>query len=122
MDPLRMAVVGLKGIGETHLKAIDRLEEVELVAVCDVLPEVAARVGEARGVPHATSFEALLEDPRVEAVSVGTPRDLHAPHAIGALEAGRHVLTEKPMARAARECDAMIEAARRAGRKLGVCH
>jgi UDP-N-acetyl-2-amino-2-deoxyglucuronate dehydrogenase len=120
--PLRLAVVGLKGIGETHLGAIDRVPEVELAAVCDVVEEIAARVGRERGVPHYDSPEALLGDPNVEAVSLGTPHHLHAPQAIAALQAGRHVLTEKPMARTVRECDAMVGAARRAGRKLGVCH
>jgi predicted dehydrogenase len=90
--------------------------------VCDVLPEVAARAGQQYGVPHYTGFEDLLADERVEAVSLGTPHHLHAPQAVAALEAGRHVLTEKPMARTARECDRMIEAARRTGRKLAVCH
>jgi predicted dehydrogenase len=122
MEPLRMAVVGLKGIGGTHLRAIEHVPEVKLVAVCDVLPEVAERIGRERGVPHYISFDDLLADPKVEAVSLGTPHHLHAPQAIAALDAGRHVLTEKPMARTARECDAMIEAAHRAKRCLGVCH
>lgn len=121
-EPLRLAVVGLKGIGATHLKAIAEIEEVELAAVCDVLPEAATRAGADHSVPSYGSLEALLADERVEAVSLGTPHHLHAPQAITALTAGRHVLTEKPMARTARECDAMIEAARRAGRTLAVCH
>src|SRR5262245_55987900 len=122
MTPVRTAVVGLKGIGETHLKAIAAAPGVELVAVCDAVPEIAAQAGAEHGVPHYTAIEQLLSDDRVEAVSLGTPHFLHAPQAIAALEAGRHVLTEKPMARTVRECDAMIDAAQRAGRVLAVCH
>src|SRR5438128_1123373 len=121
-EPLRMAVVGLRGIGQTHLKAIEAAPGVQLAAVCDVVPEIAARTGAECGVPHYTSLEVLLADAGVEALSLGTPHYLHAPQAIAALGAGRHVLTEKPMARTVRECDAMIEAARRAGRVLAVCH
>src|SRR5205085_10548165 len=120
--PLRMAVVGLKGIGQTHLGAVEAAPGVELVAVCDAVPEIATEVGAERGVPHYTSLEQLLNNPGVEAVSLGTPHYLHAPQAIAALEAGRHVLTEKPMARTVRECDAMIAAAQQSGRVLAVCH
>jgi UDP-N-acetyl-2-amino-2-deoxyglucuronate dehydrogenase len=122
MDPLRVAVVGVKGIGRTHLKAIQSIPEVELAAVCDIVEDLAATTGAEFGVPHYTSFDGLLADDRVEAVSLGTPHYLHAPHAVQALQAGKHVVTEKPMARTVRECDGMIEAARTAGRKLAVHH
>ena len=94
MEPLRTAVVGLKGIGQTHLKAIASIGEVELVAVCDVVEEIATSAGAEKGVPHYTSLETLLADQRVEAVSLGTPHHLHAPQAIQALSAGRHVITD----------------------------
>jgi UDP-N-acetyl-2-amino-2-deoxyglucuronate dehydrogenase len=122
MEPLKVAVIGLKGIGRTHLSAIASVPEVRLTAVCDVLEDVAAAAAAEHGVPHYADLDRLLADADVEAVSLGTPHHLHAPQAVRALEAGKHVLTEKPMARTARECDAMIEAARKACRKLGVHH
>lgn len=122
MKPLRIAVVGLKGIGRTHLKAIQSIPDVELAAVCDVLEDIAAATGAEYGVPHYTSLETLLAGSDIEAVSLGTPHFLHAPQAIQALQEGKHVITEKPMARTAAECDAMIDAARRADRKLGIHH
>lgn len=70
----------------------------------------------------ATSYERMLEDPEIDAVYVATPHHLHAEHAIAALEAGKHVLVEKPMALSTTECDAMVSAAAQAKRSLAVAY
>ena len=69
-----------------------------------------------------TDWEALARDPDIDAAVVATPNALHAPQAIALLEAGRHVLVEKPMATTVAECNAMIEAAQRGGASLMVAH
>jgi predicted dehydrogenase len=84
------------------------------------LIEEAARLFEARRA-HA-SWTELLRDPEVDAVYLATPVHLHAEMAIAAAEAGKHVLSEKPMALDVRECDRMIAAAERSRVKLGVAY
>ena len=68
------------------------------------------------------SFEALLDDPTVDAVDICLPNDLHREFAVRALQAGKHVLCEKPIALTLEDADAMIAAARRAGRFLMIGH
>ena len=70
----------------------------------------------------ARSYQEMLADPTIDAVYVATPHHLHAEHAIAALEAGKHVLVEKPMALSTDECDAMVAAATRAELALGVAY
>ncbi len=68
------------------------------------------------------SFEHALADPQVDVVVLATPNDLHAPQAIAAMQAGKHVVTDKPMCLNVAEADAMIAASRQAGRLLSVFH
>src|SRR5581483_7748334 len=71
------------------------------------------------GIPRAYgSYEALLADPEIEAVYISLPNTLHCPWSIKALEAGKHVLCEKPMSRHPEEVEAAFDAAERAGRFL----
>jgi predicted dehydrogenase len=69
-----------------------------------------------------TDWEALARDDEVDAGVVGTPNTLHAPQSIALLDAGKHVLVEKPMAMTVAECEAMIEASRTSGAQLMVAH
>ena len=117
--------VGLVGLGNSgwHYRAegtIERSRDFELVAVSGRTAErtaAAAARFDARAHPD---WESLLADDRVEVVVVATPHDLHAPIAIRALEAGRHVVVEKPMAMTRAETDAMIAAATASDRLLTV--
>lgn len=117
--------VGIVGMGNSgwfyHAEgSLERSEDFRLVAVNARTPErteAAARRFDARG--HQT-WEALVTDPEVEVVVVATPHDLHAPVTIGALEAGKHVVVEKPMATTKAETDAMLAAAERSGTVLTV--
>jgi UDP-N-acetylglucosamine 3-dehydrogenase len=120
---LGIGVVGCGGIAHAHLRAIGQEPRVELIAVADTDSEraqaCAAKYG-SRAV-HA-SWDALYEEPGIDAVVLCLPHDVHAPAAIRALESGKHVLVEKPIATTLDDADAMIEAAGRAGRVLMVGH
>ena len=117
--PRKTLRVGLVGVGAaaqiSHIPALKRLEGVELVALCDRDPEKAARVAAKFGIPRSTGrFDDLLADDVVDAVDICTPNFLHAPMATAALEAGKHVLCERPLARSGTEAAAMLKAAKKA--------
>src|SRR5688572_6035058 len=96
---LGVAVAGCGGISNCHTYALTQVPEVRLVATVDVDENRAldfkTRFGAER---HATDIDRVLEDPAVEAVVVTTANDMHAPLTLKALEAGKHVLVQKPMA------------------------
>lgn len=92
-----------------------------LAAVADADDAIAARIGAEHGVP-ARGFEEVLADPSIAAVSLATPAPLHAPMALAAFAAGKHVYVEKPLALDPADGARLIEAANRAGRILMVGH
>lgn len=115
--------VGLVGVGATaqinHIPALRKTEGIELIALSDPDRDKSGRVAQKFQVPKTyVSFEELLEDDAIDAVDICTPNYLHAPMAIAALEAGKHVLCERPMARSAAEAAAMAKAADKADRVL----
>ena len=110
--PLRAGVIGLGFAGETHLKAYRALPDVEPVALAGLEVERLKHLGETYDVPNLhESWEELVERDDLDLVSVGAPNYLHAPITIAALESGKHVLCEKPLARSAVEAQAMVDAA-----------
>jgi predicted dehydrogenase len=117
---LKIALVGVGAAAQiNHLPALKKLEDVELVALCDRDPEKASRVAQKFGVPTSYSrFEELLADDTIDAVDLTTPNYLHAPMAVAALEAGKHVLCERPLARSASEAMAMAKAAKKSDRLI----
>jgi predicted dehydrogenase len=117
---LRYGVIGAGVVAPLHLAAIAELDDVELVGICALdEAEVAARVEEFGGAPFLDHRDLLALQPDV--LVICTPHPSHPGLAIDALESGAHVLVEKPLAVEARDADAMIAAADRAGRLLGVC-
>ncbi len=117
---LKWGIVGVAGIGASHAKALQGLDGVELFAACDIVPELLEKFCQQFNIPHAfTDYQAFLQS-EVEVVSICTPHFLHAEQAIAALEAGKHVLCEKPLAISMSEADAMVAAAKRAKGKAGV--
>jgi predicted dehydrogenase len=115
--------IGLVGVGAaaqiSHIPALQKTEGVELVALCDRDPEKAARVAQKFQVERAVSrIDELLADDSIDAVDICTPNFLHAPMAVAALEAGKHVLCERPLARSAAEAAQMVKAAKKADRTL----
>jgi predicted dehydrogenase len=115
---VRVGVIGCGAIAEhLHIPDLIHAPETEVVALCDIRRAAAERLATALAPEAAiyTDHAALLRDPKVEAVVIGLPNALHAPVAIAAAKAGKHVLVEKPMATSLAECKAMIAAAKKAG-------
>ncbi len=117
---LRIALAGCGGVVRRYRRTYKTLPGVQVVAAVDAneaeAQQAAAELGASR---VSTQFaDALGAD--VDAVVISTPNHLHAEHAIAAFQAGKHVLLQKPMARTAVECDAILAAQRAAGKRLGV--
>ncbi|HET7769283.1 MAG TPA: Gfo/Idh/MocA family oxidoreductase [Chloroflexota bacterium] len=125
MAPIRVAIVGCGAISQAHLKAI-RENDASLVTVAGVFDQDAARAA-ARASEYGVervyrSWEEVLGDREADVIAVLLPHDQHARVAIEALEAGHHVVCEKPMGTTVAECDAMIAAAQKAGKRLHPVH
>lgn len=122
MSRLRAGVIGAGAIAAfRHLPEYAAHPDVELVAVSDpYLERARAEADRFGGLVAYADYREMLERERLDAVSVCTPNYLHAPVTIDALEAGIHVLVEKPMATTLADADRMIETARRTGRLLMV--
>jgi predicted dehydrogenase len=104
---------------EMHLPAFAKLPDVEVIGVAAANPRNARAVADVFGIERATGdYRQLLDDPRVDVVDVLTPNDLHAEVSIAAVEAGRHVICIKPLARTLDEGRTMVDAASRAGVRL----
>jgi predicted dehydrogenase len=120
---LRIALLGTGWIMDFHARAVLEHPGAELVAAANWREPSLHRLAERYGIARTTTdWRALAADPEVDAAVIGTPNALHAEQAIAFLEAGKHVLVEKPMARTPAEADAMIAAGRRAGAWLMVAH
>ena len=118
---LRLALVGCGRIAQNHFAAIRQHEaRVELVAVCDVKPEALTAAVAATGAAGFASLDDLLAGSDADLVVLATPSGLHSRQAIQVAQAGRHVLSEKPMATKWDEGVAMVRACRDAGVKLFV--
>lgn len=122
MERIRYGIVGTGGMGTGHARTIGRIEECELAAVCDIVPEVAEQVGEEFNVPYCTDYHELVDRSDVDAVIVATPHYFHPEIAIYAMERGKPVLSEKPIAVTVSAADAMVETARRTGVPFVVMH
>lgn len=122
MSPLRTAVVGPGRIAHAHLSAIRSHSEIAELSAVVGLPEEIMRVralAEEFGARyHSTDLAAVLADPTIDAVVLTVPNHLHSPLAIQAIEAGKHVLVEKPLANTIEEANDMIRVAERHDRVL----
>jgi len=119
MDKIRIGVIGTGSIAREHLKAYQKNPHVEIYALCDINPEILAKRAEEFAVERTfTNLDDMLKLPEIDAVSVCTWNAAHAPCTIAALNAGKHVLCEKPMAMNAEEARAMKEAAEKNGKLL----
>jgi UDP-N-acetylglucosamine 3-dehydrogenase len=123
MKKLRHGVIGLGFFGEIHADVISSMDSMELAAVCtrreERLDEVAAKFGATK---KYTDYRELLADPNIDSVSIVTHFYDHKDITIEALQAGKHVLLEKPMAPTAEDCDAIVEASKSAAGILMVGH
>jgi UDP-N-acetylglucosamine 3-dehydrogenase len=123
MNRLRIAVVGLGWFGEIHCEAIIGIPHLELAALCTRTPERLQALGTKFGVKKTTvDYRELLADPDVDAVSIVTMWDQHTEPAVAALEAGKHVFLEKPIASTVEDCRKIIAASKQAKGILQVGH
>ncbi len=117
---LGIGIVGLR-MGYGHFQQCKDLPDADLVAVCDIDAELVEKTQKEFEMPVATTdFDELVASDEVDIVSVTTPDYLHMEQTIKAFEAGKHVLVEKPMACTIEECQEMVDAARKHGKKLMV--
>jgi UDP-N-acetyl-2-amino-2-deoxyglucuronate dehydrogenase len=116
--PLSIGLVGCGAISTQHVEAIAAVDGLRLGAVASASEARARSVGTRSGVPWTTSVEELLDRPDIDAVAILTPSGLHPSHAIAALERGKHVLVEKPIALSVDDAEAVIDAADRRGLTL----
>ncbi len=134
VDRMKLGMLGLGFMGRTHLQALRNIAGCQVVAVASDDPVALSGDLTGAGGNLGTSGEAFdfsgmskyadwkdaIKDPNIDAVDICLPTHLHAPAAIAALEEGKHVLVEKPMALDGKDCDRMIEAAAKAKRILMV--
>jgi len=118
--PIRIALVGCGRISRNHFEAIERIDGLELAAVCDVVADRAQAAGERYGVPWFETFDDLLGSARFDAVALCTPSGLHPKHGMLAASAGKHVICEKPMAISLDGADQLVSACDAAGVQLFV--
>jgi len=114
MKKLKTAIIGTGFMGKVHAENVRRLGNVEIVAVADYADEPARKFAQAIGVEHSTGdYQTLLKDPAIDAVHVLTPNALHYPMCKAALNAGKHVLCEKPFTVTSGEARELVELAAR---------
>jgi predicted dehydrogenase len=119
---VRVAVIGAGFAGGSHVEALRRVPGVEVAALAGSSAERASAAADRLGVPAATGdYRTLLEDSSIGAVHNCTPNDLHHAVTAAALEAGKHVMAEKPLALDSRQTADLVDRAARAGTVTGVC-
>jgi len=109
---MRIAVIGLAGVGRVHVERVSDMESAELACVCDIVPDIVQQFGEKYGVKAYTSAEEMFQKEELEGVILGTPPKSHYPLTKMAAEKGINVLAEKPMASTVDDCQRMIDVCR----------
>lgn len=121
---LKIGIIGCGGIANgKHMPSLKKQKQAEMVAFCDIIPERAEQAAAdfgAEGAKVYTDFRELLKDGGLDVIHVCTPNDSHAEITIASLEAGKHVMCEKPMAKTAAQAKDMLDAAKRTGNKLTI--
>ena len=121
-EPMKVGLIGTGGISNRHMiPYLDRPDRVRLTAVCDIVESLAQEYAKKAGVDEIyLDFEEMLRDADIDAVDICTGHSSHAPLAIAAAKAGKHVIVEKAMAHTLQGCKDMLEAADKAGVTLMV--
>lgn len=119
MSKLNVAVVGVGGIARTHMPGWDASPHAEVIAGVDLNETVLNDWGQTFGVDRLTNdIDSVLSDPAIDIIDICTPNNYHAPIAIAALEAGKHVICEKPLAPTPADVQKMIDARDASGKML----
>ena len=121
---IKVGIIGCGGIANgKHMPALAKVPDCEMVAFCDIIPERAQKAAEkygAEGAKAYADYKELLKDAEIDVVHVCTPNRSHSFITVDALEAGKHVMCEKPMAINSEEAQKMLDAAKRTGKKLSI--
>lgn len=120
MKKFRVGIAGCGNIFPMHALPVSRLEKTELAAVCDVKEDRAKNAAEKFNCRYYTDYREMIDKEDLDAVHICTPHYMHAPIAIYAANAKKHVLTEKPMSITMEDAEAMIKAAKDNNVTLGV--
>jgi predicted dehydrogenase len=120
MEKLRTGLVGCGKVGDLLAHALDNSEKSEFLGVCDNDAERAETFAEKFHARPYTDTGDMVASEKLDAVVIGTPHPVHRAPALAALEAGAHVLVEKPLASSLEDCDAMIRTADKYDKKLGM--
>jgi predicted dehydrogenase len=123
MRTINAAIIGTGFMGRVHLEAVGRLEFVEAVAIAGRNGDAAGRLGSGFSIQTiASDYREVLRDPAIDAVHICTPNARHFSMAKEALQAGKHVICEKPLATSVEEGEELVSLARQQGLKNCVCH
>ncbi len=121
---VKVGIIGCGGIANgKHMPSLQKVEGCQMVAFCDIIPERAEEAAAVYGTPEAavyTDYKELLKDPAIDVVHVCTPNRSHSTITVAALEAGKHVMCEKPMAINSAEAEKMLDAAKKSGKLLTI--
>ncbi len=105
---IKFAIIGQGHIGKRHAEMVRRNPEAELIAVCDILPKEKLGLNDLKEKFYSSAEELITAHPDIEVINICTPNGLHAKHSLLALEAGKHIVCEKPMALSKADCEAVI--------------
>lgn len=119
---LKIAIVGTGIISGVHIDSIGKLPDCELVALCDINEEKVKALALENNVPYFLNYKDIPGAVDCDAVILNLPHGLHCEASVFFLNHGINVLVEKPMANTVKECDIMLEAAKRNGKKLAIAH
>jgi len=117
---IKVALIGLGNIGAKHIKALLATPNVDIVAVCDIKSENYIALGLSQNITFYKNYTQLLSCSDADIICITTPHGLHYKMSIDSLNAGKHVIVEKPMALNKSDCEKMIEVANKANKKLFV--
>ena len=120
-DKVRVGIIGCGGIANgKHMPSLKKVPEVEMVAFCDLIEERAVKAAKDYGTADAkvyTDYKELLKDETIDIVHVCTPNRSHSFITIDALEAGKHVMCEKPLALTVKDAEEMWATAEACGKR-----
>jgi predicted dehydrogenase len=119
---IKVAAIGVGSMGKNHARVYNELPEADLVAVSDASQPIVEGIADRFGAKAYVDYREMLEKERPEAVSIAVPTALHEEVAMAAMEAGAHILVEKPIAATLEEGQRLIDRARELERKLMVGH
>ncbi|MGV3560368.1 Gfo/Idh/MocA family protein [Larkinella arboricola] len=115
MEKIKVGVVGTGFIGPAHIEALRRLPNVEVAALCEVTAELARQKADSLGIARSYTFDELLKQDDIQSIHICTPNFLHYSQSKAALEAGKHVICEKPLAKDLKEAEELVQLAAQTG-------